>query len=304
MKTSTLTACVAGILWGTLILVLSMRIIQVHREFLLVGNCCPEWWRYVFGGIARRLDDPSFWATLSVAVSATLIHRAAEKVEKPGASTIVPTIKWLQMGAVFGSVFSAYLTAVYHRGGTFFFREMPTSIPHPRFTDPMIIGLQFFEGCLDTLLILAACFLLPVGLAMITNLHNQKSQAQDGNVSPDWFEPAAWLVDAAFKPVAVFVLLMTWGVVSPLFNRDSFLPWGLLKGLLGMLLLLWPFAILLLQAVSKLYDKRFMEARTFRIHWRYQGTNKVLQFLASVVSRIPFVPMLVIACRQDTQENK
>lgn len=152
----------------TLFWFLTTKPIQLEREAQITsgvasvqpGGLFPSW----RDGVVRRIDDVSFWNSFTAALAAFLMYRAWTRVSMLPACAknfmaVVPFVAtWVVVAAVLTGL---YLISVYKNPGTFWWLKKPTN------TDAAIASLQFSEGLVNVLLIVAASALLPIGICLI-----------------------------------------------------------------------------------------------------------------------------------------
>ena len=119
----------------------------------------------IVAGLVRRLDDVSFWNTITAIIASFLMFRAWLRAERhPAASAEpFPVARSLAIGGAVACLLSGfYVLAVYVNPGTFFYGRR-----NPDLTDATLKTLQFVEGAVNIAVICAASFLLPLGLHLV-----------------------------------------------------------------------------------------------------------------------------------------
>lgn len=166
-------------------------------------------------GVIRRLDDVSFWNTVTAITAAFLMFRAWLRAERhPAAMTEKCSVgRFLVTGVSVAVVLSAlYLVAVYVNQGTFFYGRR-----NPGSADATVKTLQFMEGIVNLLVICSASFLLPLGLHLVCVIEVGLGTAT-GADSPDDCEDlrrsAAALAGVIFAPLcSVLLAFAGWKII-------------------------------------------------------------------------------------------
>jgi hypothetical protein len=198
-----------------------LKTIEVRREFLLAG--IPATALSVFlRGLARRLDDPSFWVVLACAVSAAFVMRAELAVGltlagRKKSPRFRYYVAWFTVSVAFVLI---YLRAIYRNHEGFF---------HPSH-DPAIKAVQIVESCAAITVLLLAPMFFASGLAClweVERLLNVKPKDEPARQS------AAALASAGAGPfISTSIAFLVWRAIR--FLGDKLHWWHVKPDIFGL----------------------------------------------------------------------
>jgi uncharacterized membrane protein len=148
-------------------------------------------------GMGRRIDDPSLWFVVALAVTAASIFLAALTASRELGQ--LPSLRHLPAWRGWTCFLSAaYLLTVFIRKETFFFARNASA-------DPLIVHIQIVEGCLILTAMVVGPLLLAIGLTYADAI-TTKVRSPDAITWKRLCFPSACLASAGFSALVICVL--------------------------------------------------------------------------------------------------
>jgi hypothetical protein len=225
------------------------KYLEIQRE-RIVRRATPPATLPVFDEtVGRRLDDPVFWATVVSAVAGLLVIRGGQLLGDP-TPWLQPRKKqylytWL---AVFVPLLLIYLGITFFRGnGEALFFCLGEGDVHD---DTVICTLQFIGGVFDVLLIAVMSQFFALAMMAIGEVVTRAKAAP----TPTLKVAASYIASSGLVPIVPFFVapLLYAGITSlygitPLWTY----PWPIWPGMIAILPLAIPFAIVLFTSLVR-----------------------------------------------------
>jgi hypothetical protein len=240
-----------GIVWSLIPLFLATKIAEAYLEHIADGTPI-SWSSARIEGIARRLQNPSFWAIPSCAIAILLVIRAARYAGidnlRENLSALEHRLRRIGFRVLIIALVS-YLAVVFIKRETFFYHWSVGWPQHAR--SPLLVGIQVLEGIGVIGLILITTLWFPIGVACAATIRVQLRIARRRGMlwrEPDLLYSSSCLASAGVLPVSI-------GCVAQLAYRIVTLTTGLAAnwthpwpvfwtGLIAMVCVGWPFLLL------------------------------------------------------------